>query len=47
VEAFRLAVELIEWLGESGFGREDAYALAGRLAERTVASTRVGNLVTR
>jgi acetamidase/formamidase len=40
IDAFRLAhVELIEWLEEEyGFGRWDAYLLAGQLAESTVAN---------
>jgi acetamidase/formamidase len=40
IDAFRLAhVELIEWLVEDyGFGRWDAYALVGQLAESTVAN---------
>ena len=40
IDAFRLAhVELIEWLEEEyGFGRWDAYALMGQLAESTVAN---------
>src|SRR3970282_564553 len=38
IDAFRLAhVELIEWLQEYGFGKWDAYALLGQLAEHTVA----------
>jgi acetamidase/formamidase len=39
IDAFRLAhVELVEWLEEYGFGRWDAYALLGQLAESTVAN---------
>ncbi len=39
IDAFRLAhIELIEWMGEYGFGRWDAYALLGQLAESTVAN---------
>jgi acetamidase/formamidase len=39
IDAFRLAhIELIEWLGEYGFGKLDAYALLGQLAESTVAN---------
>jgi len=39
IDAFRLAhVELIEWLGEYGFGKWDAYALLGQLAESSVAN---------
>ncbi len=39
IDAFRLAhVELVEWLGEYGFGRWDAYALLGQLAESSVAN---------
>lgn len=39
IDAFRLAhVELIEWLQEYGFGKWDAYALLGQLAENTVAN---------
>lgn len=39
IDAFRLAhVELIEWLQEYGFGKWDAYALLGQLAESTVAN---------
>lgn len=40
IDAFRLAhVELIEWLVEDyGFGKWDAYALAGQLAESSVAN---------
>lgn len=40
IDAFRLAhVELIEWLVEEyGFGRWDAYALVGQVAESTVAN---------
>jgi acetamidase/formamidase len=39
IDAFRIAhVELIEWLQEYGFGRWDAYALVGQLAESTVAN---------
>ena len=39
MDAFRLAhVELIEWLQEYGFGKWDAYALLGQLAESTVAN---------
>jgi acetamidase/formamidase len=40
IDAFRLAhVELIEWLAaDYGFGRLDAYALLGQLAESTVAN---------
>ncbi|HWO87778.1 MAG TPA: acetamidase/formamidase family protein [Gemmatimonadales bacterium] len=40
IDAFRLAhVELIEWLVEEyGFGRWDAYALVGQVAENTVAN---------
>lgn len=40
IDAFRLAhVELIEWLVEDyGFGRWDAYALVGQVAENTVAN---------
>jgi acetamidase/formamidase len=39
IDAFRLAhVELIEWLEEYGFGKLDAYALLGQLAESTVAN---------
>ena len=39
IDAFRLAhVELIEWLGEYGFGKWDAYALLGQVAESSVAN---------
>ena len=39
IDAFRLAhVELIEWMQEYGFGKWDAYALVGQLAENTVAN---------
>lgn len=39
IDAFRLAhVELVEWMEEYGFGRWDAYALVGQLAENTVAN---------
>src|SRR5688500_16229245 len=39
IDAFRIAhVELIEWLGEYGFGKLDAYALLGQLAESSVAN---------
>jgi acetamidase/formamidase len=40
IDAYRLAhVELIEWLvDEYGFGKWDAYALLGQLAESTVAN---------
>lgn len=39
IDAFRIAhVELVEWLQEYGFGRWDAYALLGQLAENTVAN---------
>jgi len=39
IDAFRLAhIELIEWLEEYGFGKLDAYALLGQLAESTVAN---------
>ena len=40
IDAFRLAhVELIEWMEEEyGFGRWDAYALLGQLAESSVAN---------
>jgi len=39
IDAFRLAhVELVEWLQEYGFGKWDAYALLGQLAENTVAN---------
>jgi acetamidase/formamidase len=40
IDAFRLAhVELIEWLvAEYGFGKTDAYALVGQVAENTVAN---------
>ncbi len=40
IDAFRLAhVELIEWLVEDyGFGKWDAYALLGQIAESTVAN---------
>jgi acetamidase/formamidase len=39
IDAFRLAhVELVEWLEEYGFGRWDAYALLGQLAESTIAN---------
>jgi acetamidase/formamidase len=39
IDAFRLAhVELVEWLQEYGFGKLDAYALLGQLAENTVAN---------
>jgi acetamidase/formamidase len=40
IDAYRLAhIELIEWLVEDyGFGRLDAYALLGQLAESTVAN---------
>jgi acetamidase/formamidase len=39
IDAFRLAhVELVEWLQEYGFGKWDAYALLGQLAESTVAN---------
>lgn len=39
IDAFRLAhVELIEWMQEYGFGKWDAYALVGQLAESTVAN---------
>jgi acetamidase/formamidase len=39
IDAFRLAhVELIEWLAEYGFGKWDAYALLGQLAESSVAN---------
>ena len=39
IDAFRLAhIELIEWMGEYGFGKWDAYALLGQLAESTVAN---------
>ena len=39
IDAFRLAhVELVEWLEEYGFGRWDAYALLGQVAESTVAN---------
>jgi len=39
IDAFRIAhVELIEWLQEYGFGKTDAYALLGQLAENTVAN---------
>ena len=40
IDAFRLAhVELIEWLvDEYGFGKTDAYALVGQVAENTVAN---------
>lgn len=40
IDAFRLAhVELIEWLVEDyGFGKWDAYALVGQVAESTVAN---------
>jgi acetamidase/formamidase len=40
IDAFRLAhVELIEWLVEEyGFGKTDAYALVGQVAESTVAN---------
>ncbi len=40
IDAFRLAhVELVEWLVEEyGFGRWDAYALVGQVAENTVAN---------
>ena len=39
IDAFRLAhIELIEWLTEYGFGKLDAYALLGQLAESTVAN---------
>lgn len=40
IDAFRLAhVELIEWLvDEYGFGKTDAYALVGQVAESTVAN---------
>jgi acetamidase/formamidase len=39
IDAFRLAhVELIEWMGEYGFGKWDAYALLGQLAESSVAN---------
>ena len=39
IDAFRLAhVELVEWLEEYGFGRWDAYALLGQLAESSVAN---------
>ena len=40
IDAFRLAhVELIEWLVEEyGFGKTDAYALVGQVAENTVAN---------
>jgi acetamidase/formamidase len=39
IDAFRIAhVELVEWLQEYGFGKWDAYALLGQLAENTVAN---------
>ena len=39
IDAYRLAhIELIEWLEEYGFGKLDAYALLGQLAESTVAN---------
>ena len=39
IDAFRLAhVELIEWLGEYGFGKWDAYALVGQIGESSVAN---------
>ena len=39
IDAFRIAhVELVEWLQEYGFGKWDAYALLGQLAESTVAN---------
>jgi acetamidase/formamidase len=39
IDAFRIAhVELIEWLGEYGFGKLDAYALLGQVAESSVAN---------
>src|SRR5688500_13722048 len=39
IDAFRLAhIELIEWLEEYGFGKLDAYALLGQLAESTIAN---------
>jgi acetamidase/formamidase len=39
IDAFRLAhVELIEWLGEYGFGKWDAYALLSQVAESSVAN---------
>lgn len=39
IDAFRLAhIELIEWMGEYGFGKWDAYALLGQLAESSVAN---------
>ncbi|MCZ6916954.1 MAG: acetamidase/formamidase family protein [Gemmatimonadetes bacterium] len=39
IDAFRLAhVELVEWLEEYGFGRWDAYALLGQVAESSVAN---------
>jgi amidase len=39
IDAFRLAhIELVEWLEEYGFGRIDAYALLGQLAESTIAN---------
>jgi amidase len=39
IDAFRIAhVELIEWMQEYGFGKWDAYALLGQLAENTVAN---------
>lgn len=39
IDAFRLAhVELVEWMQEYGYGKWDAYALLGQLAESTVAN---------
>jgi amidase len=39
IDAFRLAhIELVEWLEEYGFGRIDAYALLGQLAESSIAN---------
>ena len=40
IDAFRLAhVELVEWLvDEYGFGRWDAYALIGQVAESSIAN---------